>query len=53
MKNSIISSQENQQKKQTENNIERSGVAQVKSRRINTEVPKSEIIIGGVELYGD
>ena len=34
-----------------ENNVERSGVAQVKSRQLDIEVPESEIIIGGVELY--
>lgn len=38
---------------QQENNVERTGVAQVKSRQLDTEVPKSEIIIGGVELYKD
>ena len=35
------------------NSIERSGVAQVRSRQLDIEVPKSEIIIGGVELYKD
>lgn len=62
MKNSIIFATENQLFKQTrsqsmsskqENNVERSGVAQVKSRQLDIEVPESEIIIGGVELLGD
>ena len=33
-----------------ENSVERSGVAQVKSRQLDIEVPESEIIIGGVDL---
>lgn len=36
-----------------ENNVERSGVAQVKSRQLDIEVPESEIIIGGIDLYKD
>lgn len=36
-----------------ENNVERSGVAQVKSRQLDIEVPESEIILGGVDLYKD
>lgn len=36
-----------------DNSIERSGVAQVKSRQLDIEVPESQIIIGGVELYKD
>lgn len=62
MKNSITLAFENQTFKQTrnrsmsskkENSIERTGVAQVKSRHLDIEVPESEIIIGGVELYKD
>lgn len=36
-----------------EYSIERTGVAQVKSRQLDCEVPKSEIIIGGVDLFND
>lgn len=36
-----------------DNSIERSGVAQVKNRQLDIEVPESQIIIGGVELYKD
>lgn len=62
MKNSITIALENQSFKQTknlsmskkqENCVERSGVAQVKSRQLDIVVPESEIIIGGVDLYKD
>ena len=62
MKNSIIFATAKRTFKQTrncsmsskkENNVERTGVAQVKSRQLDIEVPESEIIIGGVELYKD
>ena len=62
MKNSIIFATAKGTFKQTrsrnmsskkENNVERTGVAQVKSRQLDIEVPESEIIIGGVELYKD
>lgn len=62
MKNSIIFVAENQSLRQfkkrnmtfkQENSVERSGVAQVKSRQLDIEVPESEIIIGGVDLYKD
>lgn len=36
-----------------EYSVERTGVAQVKSRQLDCEVPKSEIIIGGVDLLKD
>jgi hypothetical protein len=36
-----------------DNSIERSGVVQVKSRQLDIEVPESQIIIGGVDLYKD
>ena len=36
-----------------DNSIERSGVIQVKSRQLDIEVPESQIIIGGVDLYKD
>ena len=32
--------------------IRRTGIAKVLWRKLNTEVPQSEIIIGGVETYG-
>ncbi|MCR4849208.1 MAG: hypothetical protein K5920_10230 [Bacteroidales bacterium] len=60
MKKSIIFGPENQSLRQIkkrnmtlkqENSVERSGVAQVKSRQLDIEVPESEIIIGGVDLY--
>lgn len=62
MKKSIIFGPENQSLRQIkkrnmtlkqENSVERSGVAQVKSRQLDIEVPESEIIIGGVDLYKD
>lgn len=62
MNNSIIFAPENQSLRQIkkrnmtlkqENSVERSGVAQVKSRQLDIEVPESEIIIGGVDLYKD
>ena len=62
MKNSINFAIENHSFKQTknlsmstkqENSVERSGVAQVKSRQLDIVVPESEIIIGGVDLYKD
>ena len=39
--------------KKTNYSIEHTGVAQVKSRQLDCEVPKSEIIIGGVDLFND
>ncbi len=33
--------------------VERTGVAQVKSRQLDCVVPKSEVIIGGVDLFND
>ena len=46
MENSIYQTFENQ-------SVEHTGVAQVKSRKLFREIPRSEVIIGGVDLLND
>lgn len=37
----------------TVNKTERSGIAKVKWSKLDIQVPKSEIILGGVDLFQD
>lgn len=62
MKNSVIFALENQSLSQNPNSImsteqnakiNHSGLAQLKYRKLDVEIPESEIIIGGVESVND